>query len=431
MKTLLKNADILLQSAGVWSTLQKACLGIDGNKIAYIGQEEPEGYDQVKDMAGHLLMPGLYNLHTHTSMVLLRGLGSDLPLERWLKEAMFPVEAKMTEEDIDVGSRLAMMEMLACGVVSFTDMYDFPRITAREIEKAGMKANLNRPILSFDENEPYEKNFRVAESVEFFKDCNGMADGRIAVDYGIHAEYTSHPEIVRRYAEDCKRAGARMHLHLSETEKEHEECKQRNGGKTPARYFYDLGVLDNPTIAAHCVMVEPEDIEILREKGVTAVHNPSSNMKLGSGFMPIMDLFAKGVNVAIGTDGAASNNNLNLMEEMHLASVIHNGYHKDATIVKPGEVLMMATANGAAAQGRADCGALEVGRRADIVAIDLSAPHLMPRYDIPALLTYAAQGSDVAMTMVDGKILYEKGEFKTIDAEQVRHDVAAAAARLV
>lgn len=431
MKTLLKHADILLCQEGKWGVLPNGFLGIDGDTICYIGAEKPrEAYETEKEMGGHLLMPGLYNLHTHSSMVLLRGLGSDLPLQRWLEEAMFPIEAKMTQADIDVGSRLAMMELLACGVVSFTDMYDFPQITAARVEEVGMKANLSRPILSFDENESYEQNFRVAESVAFYNEWNGRANGRIVVDFSIHAEYTSHPAIVQRYGQACKEAGARMHLHLSETAKEHQECKARNG-KTPARYFYDLGVLDNPTIAAHCVMVEPEDIEILREKGVTAVHNPSSNMKLGSGFMPITEMLQSGVRVALGTDGAASNNNLNMMEEMHLAAVIHNGYRQDATIVPPSQLLTMITANGAAGQGRAGCGALAVGNKADIVAIDLSAPHLMPRHDTPALLVYSAQGADVAMTMVDGKVLYEKGEFKTIDAERVKYDVQEAVKRLM
>lgn len=427
MRLLFSGADILRPD---FTVLKNAFLGVDGAVIDYIGAERPTAsYDEEKDMRGKLLMPGLYNMHTHTSMVLLRGLGSDLPLDRWLHEAMFPIEARLTPEDISVGTRLAMMEMLSTGTVSFTDMYDMPRVTVDEVSRAGMKANLNRPVLSFDPDERYEDNHRVTESLAFFADCNGAAQGRIIADFAIHAEYTSHDEMVRRYGADCLARGANMHLHLSETAKEHEECKQRHG-KTPARWFADLGVFDSPTYAAHCVMVEDEDLAILRDKGVTCVHNPSSNLKLGSGFMPLTRLLEHDIRVCIGTDGAASNNNLNLFEEMHLAAIIHKGKLCDPTVVRPEQVLQMATRNGALAQGRADCGALAVGHRADVVAIDLNRPHLMPNHDTAALLVYAVQGSDVCMTMVDGRILYENGAFLTIDTERVMHDLRASCARL-
>jgi len=293
-----------------------------------------------------------------------------------------------------------------------------------------MKANLNRPVIALDHTEPYEQNLHVADSLAFFDKCNGMADGRIIADFGIHAEYTSHADVVRKYGEACKERGAIMHLHLSETRKEQDECKARNNGKTPAQWFNDLGVFDNPTIAAHCVTLEPGDIEILREKNVTAVHNPSSNMKLGSGFMPISYMRTRNLRLTLGTDGAASNNNLNLFEEMHLASIIHKGYTQDPTLLSPQEILSMVTIHGARAQGRNNCGALKVGSRADVVAIDLDKPHLMPIHDIPALLVYTTQGSDVAMTMVDGKILFDRGEYPTIDTERVRYDLDKSIARL-
>ena len=427
MKQLFQ-ADILL---GDYSVLKGGYLGIDGDTIAYIGQEKPDGWQgaAVREMKGHLLMPGLYNMHTHSSMVLLRGLGSGLPLDRWLEEKIFPVEDKLTSEDISVGTRLSMLEMIASGVVSFSDMYVEPRVAVDEIVRAGMKANVNRPVMSFDMTEPYEKNFRVRESLAFYDDCHGLDDGRIRVDFGIHAEYTSHAEFDRKYGEDCKKRGAIMHLHLSETRKEHEECKARHG-KTPAHWFADLGVLDNPTIAAHCVMVEPEDIEILLERGVTAVHNPSSNMKLGSGFMPLPKMLERGMNLALGTDGAASNNNLNMFEEMHLAAIIHCGYTNDPAFLRPTQLINMATLAGAKAQGREKCGALAVGNKADIVALNMNKPHLMPALDIPSLLTYSAQAGDVTMTMVDGKILYDNGAYLTIDVEKVRFDLDKTVGRL-
>ena len=419
MSTLFENAAIILED----KIIKCGYLGVKDTKISYIGEERPEEkYDVVKNMTGHVLMSGLYNLHTHSPMTLLRGLGSDLPLQRWLTEAIFPVEAKLQPQDYSCGSRLAMMEFLASGCVSFTDMYDAPWITADEVIKAGMKANLSRPIVGFDPTEPYSESFRAKESEKFFKEYNGKGDGRIIVDYSIHAEYTNYDELASHYAEDCKRLGARMHIHLSETEKEHEECKMRHGGLTPTQWFLKMGVLDNPTTAAHCVWVDENDMDILKDKGVTCVHNPSSNLKLGSGFMPIQKLLDKGINVALGTDGAASNNNLNMMEELHIASIIHNGFHHDPTMLPPRELLKIATANGAKGQGRANAGLLKEGYDADIVAVNLDAPHLVPASDILALVTYSAQSSDIDMTMVNGKILYEKGQFLTIDSEKAKAD---------
>lgn len=428
MSTLFENAAIVLEDR----VIKCGYLGVIGDKISYIGEERPSAeYDIVKNMTGHLLMPGMYNLHTHSPMTLLRGMGSDLPLDRWLNEAIFPVEAKLLPNDFSAGSRLAMMEMLSSGVVSFTDMYDCPWITADEVIKAGMKANLSRPIVGFDPTEPYCESFRAKESEKFFKEYNKKADGRIIVDYAIHAEYTNYDELAMGYAADCKKMGAIMHLHLSETEKEHRECKMRHNGLTPTEWFLKMGVLDNPTVAAHCVWLEEGDMDILKEKNVTCVHNPSSNMKLGSGFMPIEKLLKRGINVALGTDGAASNNNLNMMEELHLASVIHNGFTHDPTILKPQELLKIAALNGACAQGRKNSGLLKEGCFADIAALNLDAPHLIPQNDIMALITYSAQASDVDMTMVNGKILYENGEFLTIDYEKTKADVIESVKHLI
>ena len=221
-----------------------------------------------------------------------------------------------------------------------------------------------------------------------------------------------------------------MQIHLSETEKEHRECIERHG-MTPAEWFLDTGVFDIPTGAAHCVTVTPRDMEILKEKGVSPIHNPTSNMKLGSGFAPIPEMLDMGLNVTLGTDGAASNNNLNMFEEMHLAAVIHNGHRRDACVMKPEQVLKMATVNGARMQGRYDTGRLEVGMKADIIAVDFrKKAHLYPAFEPMAMLVYSAQASDVCMTMVDGNILYEDGNFLTLDAEAVLENARAAVKRL-
>ena len=430
MKLLLKNCDILAADGGGYRWLKNAYLGIDGSVIDYIGESRPTApYDREKDMSGRLLAPGLINCHGHTAMTLLRGVGSDLPLQEWLFEKMMPIEDKFTARDIQVGNALALLEMISTGTTSYSDMYFHADTAVENAVAAGIKANLCRPNQCFNPEETYAQNTRAQESIQLFKDCNGMADGRVLIDFSIHAEYTNFPHIVEAYSADCKALGGRMHIHLSETKKEHDECVAKYG-KTPARWFNDLGTFDSPTFAAHCVWVTEEDMALMKEKGVSPVHNPTSNMKLGSGFAPIPRMLELGLNVALGTDGAASNNNLNMMEEMHLAAVLHNGFTHDPTLMKPAQVLNMATRNGARLQGRGDTGSLEVGKKADIIAIDLTRPHLFPNVDPLALMTYSAQGSDVVMTMVDGRILYENGEFLTLDADRILHAAKTCVERL-
>ena len=430
MKLLLKNCDILAADGDGYRWLKNAYLGIDGSVIDYIGESRPAApYDREKDMSGRLLAPGLINCHGHTAMTLLRGVGSDLPLQEWLFEKMMPIEDKFTARDIQVGNALALLEMISTGTTSYSDMYFHADTAVENAVAAGIKANLCRPNQCFNPEETYAQNTRAQESIQLFKDCNGMADGRVLIDFSIHAEYTNFPHIVEAYSADCKALGGRMHIHLSETKKEHDECVAKYG-KTPARWFSDLGTFDSPTFAAHCVWVTEEDMVLMREKGVSPVHNPTSNMKLGSGFAPIPRMLELGLNVALGTDGAASNNNLNMMEEMHLAAVLHNGFTHNPTLMKPAQVLNMATRNGARLQGRGDTGSLEVGKKADIIAIDLTRPHLFPNVDPLALMTYSAQGSDVVMTMVDGRILYENGEFLTLDADRILHAAKTCVERL-
>ena len=430
MKQLLYNASALIgDGCGGFSHLQNAYVGIDGDMITYIGSTEPQGEWTKKDMHGTLLIPGLVNGHTHAAMTLLRGHGSGLPLDRWLNEAIFPIEDRMVREDMAAGNALAQLEMLRTGTTSYSDMYYFLDTEAELCVQSGMKVNLARPITSFDPNESLLDSYRVKESEELFKTWHGAANGRIRVDFSIHAEYTCQERLAREYAALGKQLGARMHIHLSETKKEHEACKAKYG-KTPTEWFRDLGVFDLPTTAAHCVTVEDGDIEILKAYGVCPVHNPSSNMKLGSGFMRLKTLLEKGLCVGLGTDGTASNDNLNMFEEMHLAALIHNGYAADPTAISAAQVLTMATANGAALQGRPDTGSLAVGKKADIVAVRMDAPHLIPSFDPIATLLYTAQGSDVCMTMVDGRVLYENGEYKTLDREKILFDVKKALERL-
>ena len=430
MKLLLKHCGILATEGTGFRCLENAYLGVDGDTIDYIGTEKPQGpYDREKDMAGRLLLPGLINCHGHSPMVLLRGVGSDLSLQEWLFGKIMPIEDKLTAEDIKIGNQLALLEMLSTGTTSYSDMYFEPQTAVENALACGIKANISRPVQCFNKDETYAENFRAKESIQLFKNHHGAGDGRVRIDFSVHAEYTCFEHIVGPYSADCKSLGGRMHIHLSETKKEHDECVEKYG-KTPARWFYDLGTFDCPTAAAHCVFVTEEDMALMLEKGVSPIHNPTSNMKLGSGFAPIQRMLDLGLNVTLGTDGAASNNNLNMLEELHLAAVLHNGYHRDPTILKPAQLLAMATRNGARLQGREDTGELAVGKKADIIALDLTRPHMVPNFDPLALTVYSAQGGDVVMTMVDGKILYENGEFLTLDADKILHEADAAARRL-
>lgn len=430
MRRLLSNCGIIETVNDEFHYIENGYLGINDDVIDYIGKEKPTAsYDEEVDMENTIVMPGLINTHTHAAMTLLRGVGSGLPLQEWLFDNMFPIEDKMTKAEFKSGTELALMEMLSTGTTSFSDMYMEPTVEAELIKNCGIKANICRVMQGFNPEETYEDNGRGKESCELFENYNDTCNGRLKVDFCIHAEYTCQPQLVEAYAKDAKRLGARMHIHMSETKREHEECIAKYG-KTPAQWFNDLGCFDVPTHAAHCVWVSDEDMQIMKEKGVSVAHNPTSNMKLGSGFAPIHKMMEMGINCTLGTDGTASNNNLNMFEEMHIASIIHNGYTNDPTIMKASDILKMATINGAKLQGRDDTGSLEVGKKADIIAIDVNKPHLYPNLDPLALLVYSAQGSDVVMTMVDGKILYDHGTYTTLDPKQIKKDVAESLDRL-
>ena len=312
---------------------------------------------------------------------------------------------------------LALLEMLACGTTSFSDMYFFPWEAAELVAVCGIKANLCYPVQAFDPVEPYEKNESARKLERFYKDWHNAAEGRIRVDGCLHAEYTCNPHVAAGTAAWCRQNGVRMHIHLSETKSEHDTCIEKYG-KTPAAWMNDLGVFDVPCAAAHCVWVTAEDRALLREKNVSVIHNPTSNMKLGSGFAPVKKMLEAGIRVGIGTDGAASNNNLNMMEEMQRFVLLQKGITQDATSVSAKQALHIATTAGARAMHTGG-GVLKEGYKADIVLVDTHVPHMQPMHNAINNLVYAAQGSDVWMNMVDGKILYKNGEYKRLDIEKV------------
>lgn len=403
----------------------RADLAVRGNRIEFIRPTsvlDRSGFDRVIDCRNRMLIPGLYNTHCHVAMGLFRGWGEDMPLDRWLNERIFPAEDRLTARAVSVGSLWGIAEMIRGGTVAFSDMYYFCDETVRAAIDSGIKLNVSRSVVSFDPHADFASDTRLREGEKLFRDFHGTADGRIRVDLSLHAEYTNVAGMCREMAHLAKELGAGMHIHLSETKSEHEACIARHG-MTPTAFFAETGVLDVPTTAAHCVYVDEHDAQILANKGVTVAHNPASNLKLGSGVMPLGMLQRAGVNVALGTDSAASNNTLDTMKEMYLAAILHKGIHHTPEAFPAGDFVRMATVNGAKAQGREDCGVLAEGNRADLVLLDLDALNLYPIYDPIYALVYAASARDVKLTMVDGKILYENGEYTTIDMEQLRYDM--------
>lgn len=394
---------------------------VDGKFISFVGRERPAEYDKKIDGKGNLLIPAFYNSHCHASMVLFRGYGEDLPLARWLHEKIFPAEELLTPERVFVSARYAIAEMIKNGIVSFSDMYMFEDSVARAVLGTGIKANLSRSLVSFDENDGIKNNARFEESLRLIDEFDGADDGKIKIDMSLHAEYTNKEKYVREVSEYAKDKGLRLQLHVSETESEHKECIERHG-KTPVEFFASAGALDVPATLAHCVWVADSDMDIIAEKGAFVSHNPTSNLKLGSGVARLPQMLKKGICVTLGTDGASSNNTLDIMREYQLASILHKGVNLDAEATRAPQILDLATINGARSQGRDDCGRIKKGYRADLVLIDLDAINNKPCYDTYSTLSYSANSSNVLLTMADGKILYQNGEFTTIDIEKVKFD---------
>jgi len=401
-------------------------VGVKDGIIAYIGAEKPaEDFGEIYPGSGKVLMPGVYNSHTHASMTLLRGYAENLALADWLEKKVFPFEKKMTLGDVANGALLAIAEMLRFGTVSFSDMYYYDDEFMRIIGETGIKANFSYGVTCFDER-GYKQLPAYGISEKMIDQFHNAFGGRMKIDLSIHGEYTSTPCVVEGLAAHAKSRGVRVHTHLSETKKEHEECKQRRG-KTPAAYFASLGLFDSPATAAHCVWLEDDDMDLLRGYGVTAASCPVSNLKLAGGFARVPQMLERGVRVALGTDGAASNNNLNLFKEIHCFATLFKCSSGDPSAVTPAQALAAATFNGAQAQGRENGGVIKAGAAADLIVLDTDAPHMHPVHQMANNLVFAAQGSDVLLTMVDGEVLYDRGDYKTLDIERVLYNADRAA----
>ncbi len=427
MGILIKNITLVPMN-GKDEVIENTNIYIEGDRISSIGElKEDIKATKTIDGKNKVAMPGLVNAHTHIGMSLLRNYADDLPLHEWLTKKIWPVEAKLTEEDVYWGSLLSMVEMIQSGTTAFCDMYFFMDEVGKGLEEAGMRGVLTRGIIE----EKGKKKEKLDDTRRLHKSWHGKADGRIKVMVAPHAPYTCSPKYLEDIIDLAYELNAGIHIHLSETKKEVEDSF-KTYGKSPIKHVYDLGLFKLPTIAAHCVHVDEEDINILRENNVSPVNNPSSNLKLASGFAPIDQMLKAGVNVSLGTDGSSSNNNLNMFEEIHLASIVNKAVNMDAVSVPAITALEMATINGAKALLWDDeIGSIEAGKKADLILIDMDKPHLYPRHNIISALAYSVQGSDVDTVIVDGNIIMENREIKTLDVEKILYKAEKIAKDLV
>lgn len=414
--TLIKNALAVLTPQGA---IPNADIAIRGGRITDVGELPDIQASEVIDAYGCVVSPGLINAHTHLPMTLFRGYADDYRLDVWLNDHIFPAEARLDARSVYCGAMLGIAEALSSGTTSVSDMYYFSDAIAEACAESGIRANLSRSIVTTEPDFDIETDSRAQEARALFERWHGHDAGRIKIDMSIHAEYTSHPRVWEQVAHQAQKLSAGIQLHLSETQREHAGCFDRYN-LSPAMALERAGVFEAPVACAHCVWLSDQDMDILKRHGASAVHNPVSNLKLASGVMRLPELIKRGVNVALGTDGAASNNSLNLFKELKLAALLHKERANDAAVMPARQAFELATINGACAQGReGQCGALIPGADADLILIDFTAPHLRPCHDPISNLVYSARGSDVKLTMVKGRTLYKDGRFMTVDLERV------------
>lgn len=422
MKTLIK--DVAVYRAGKAHEHQNIL--IDGNRIAAFPKEaNPEAADQILEGNNMLALPGLIDTHTHSAMILFRSYADDLALMDWLQTMIWPAEEHLDDDIVYWGSLHAFAEMIRGGATSFCDMYMFVEATARAAQDIGMRGNIARGLAGVAPT----GEAALAENISFYKNWNGSADGLIRVMLGPHAPYTCPADYLRKVREAALTHGIPIHIHLSETKGEVETCLARHG-VTPIRHMADIGLFDAPTLAAHCVHVTDEDISILAEKHVCVAHNPGSNLKLASGFAPVTKMRKAGITVGLGTDGASSNNKLDMFAEMRLAALIHKANELDPFAITAKDALDMATKEGAKCLGYDDLGELAEGNLADIILVDRSGLHWQPTLDSVSLSVYAANSMDVDTVLINGRVVMRKKELTTIDTEKLAAEVARVTKKL-
>ena len=404
--------------------LDPAYVVVEGERIAAVSSTRPQGpFAQEIDCGGNVLMPGLVNAHTHIPMTLMRGYAGGCDLHTWLNDWIFPAEAKLDDRAVRAGADLALAELIAGGVTTIADMYMHTPAIAQAVLAAGISANLSCGGVYFGAPGDFSPATcpDCDHQRQLTEEFHGAGNGQILVDASIHGEYTSNVPLWQWMADYAQRKGLGMHVHVSETQSEHEGSLTR-WGLTPFRILDRYGVWDTRAIAAHCVWTTEDDWAGMAEKGVACVHNPVSNLKLGSGVAWIPAMKAAGVPIALGTDGVSSNNNQDMFEEMKFAAVLHNGVTHNPLALLPRDVLAMATRDGGRALGR-KTGVIAPGYTADLILVDFTRPHLTPCHSVTDHLVYSAHGSDVVMNMARGKVIYKDGTFLTLDLDQILAEV--------
>jgi len=427
---MIKNADILTMDDD-FSILKNQVICIEDDRIVYIGEDEPFFFlpNRIINAKNKIVMPGLINSHTHCAMTLMRNRSNDLPLERWLQEGIFPIEANLTYKDVYSGAMLGIAEMIKCGTTAYLDMYYIHEASIEAISSSGIRANLSYGVstsskvkeLGKQGAEEYCKNF-ILNNRKAFK-------GRLNTSIEVHSVYLVDENELILSAQMAKDTETLIHIHLHETQTEVNNCIKKYG-MTPLQLCEKTGILENKVTAAHTVHVNDEDMQLMKKRKVIPVHNPSSNMLLGSGFADIPKMLQIGLKPALGTDGAASNNTIDMFKEMHITALIHKGYKKDSNAINAKQVLTMATANGAKALGFDNCGMIKVGMKADIAIVNTDSLNMSPYHDSVSALVYSARATDVDTVLVNGEILMKDRKLLTIDEEKVKYEALKSAERL-
>jgi 5-methylthioadenosine/S-adenosylhomocysteine deaminase len=400
--------------------IKEGIIATKNDKIIYMGKKSKAPRlraEKIIDGHGKVAMPGLVNCHTHLAMTLFRGIAEDQPLEKWLKETIWPLEAKLKPRDIYDGALLGCLEMIKSGTTTFADMYFYEDHVAKTVEKAGLRAVLAQGIL--EAGVPRRGEKMLQDSVNFARRYKGYAYGRVTVQLGPHALYTCSPSLLAKVRQKASDLNVGIHMHLAESEETVNQTKQKHD-LAEVELLEKIGFLDSDVLAAHCIHLTEKEMQLLAKHDVKVSYNPVANMKLAQGAAKIKDLLDLGVTVGIGTDGPASNNNLDMFQSMKIATLLQKQYYKDPTVLPAQTVLKMATIDGAKALGlEKTVGSLEVGKKADVILIDFKKPHLTPVHDFYANIVYSASGSDVDTVIVDGKTLMENKNVKTLDEEEV------------
>lgn len=413
---LVKNGYVITMNESR-ENIEGGDVGIEENRIAAVGKNLGEEADTVIDARGKAVLPGLINAHTHLSMVLFRGMADDLNLQSWLQEKIWPMEENLESHHVYDGALLGCLEMIKSGTTCFADHYFFMDKVAQAVEESGLRATLAYGIIEQDDPEKREEELEIGENL--VKNYEGAAAGRIETMFGPHSTYTCSPECLKKVRKLADKYGVGIHIHLSENREEIETVTEMRGERPP-KLLDSIDFLAPDVLAAHCTLLDEEEIDLLRENGAKPVHNPVSNMKLGTGIAPVPELLSEGVPVGLGTDGAASNNSLDMLEEMKFAATLNKIGKNDPTAVPARKALEMATINGAKALGREDeIGSLEEGKKADLVLIDLDKPHLTPLHDVESHLVYSSNGSDVDSVIVDGNFLMREKKVLTLEEKEL------------